>query len=310
MSATRRTGWSSAPLPESGSSQNLPTRFLRPSTPTMNSKIILALRCFTASLALPVLGLAAPNPDVFLQVTTLYPNSLSISNASCFMCHEDAQGNQPWNGYGWGIRQNINGGMTIAQAILAMEPLDSDGDPGGSTNLEEIMSDSQPGWTEGSNNTVHFINGSTTSGVTAPAGISGDLDPSSTIGTSYCSSAPNSAGAGAELTASGSTSVQADDVTLQVTGAVAGQFGLVYYGSNQISVSFGDGTRCVGGSTIRLGPPQPATASGEYSRVLSPLNEGFIGGQTVNFQYWYRDPGGPGGTGYNLSGGLELRFTP
>ncbi|MFT5152416.1 MAG: hypothetical protein ACI841_002414 [Planctomycetota bacterium] len=226
------------------------------------------------------------------------------------MCHEDPQGSQPWNSYGWSIRQNINGGMSIAQSIMAVENIDADGDPGGFTNLEEIMADTQPGWTDGPNNTVHFINGSTSTGVTAPGTISGDLDPSTDLGVAYCHTSPNSAGSGALLSAAGSSSVATDDITLLVTGAVSGQFGLCYYGPNQISIPFGDGTRCVGGSTLRLGPPQAADGMGQFSRVVSCAGEGFVGGQVVNVQYWYRDPGGPGGTGYNLSNGLEITLTP
>jgi hypothetical protein len=33
-------------------------------------------------------------------------------------------------------------------------------------------------------------------------------------------------------------------------------------------------------------------------------------GATWNFQYWYRDPLGPGGSGVNLSNALAATFAP
>ena len=35
-----------------------------------------------------------------------------------------------------------------------------------------------------------------------------------------------------------------------------------------------------------------------------------LSGQTKRFQFWYRDPVGPCGTGFNLSNALVLTFTP
>ena len=33
-------------------------------------------------------------------------------------------------------------------------------------------------------------------------------------------------------------------------------------------------------------------------------------GSTWNFQFWFRDPMGPGGNGFNLSDGLQVDFCP
>ena len=35
-----------------------------------------------------------------------------------------------------------------------------------------------------------------------------------------------------------------------------------------------------------------------------------VGCSDWNFQYWYRDPTGPGGSGFNLSDGLNVTFCP
>src|SRR5690606_13203518 len=59
------------------------------------------------------------------------------------------------------------------------------------------------------------------------------------VPTSYCVAAPNSVGPGAQLASSGSTSHSANDLVLAVTGAAPGQFGLFFYGPQQIQLAFG-----------------------------------------------------------------------
>ena len=133
----------------------------------------------------------------------------------------------------------------------------------------------------------------------------------------YCIAAPNSAGPGVNLTSLGSTSVSGNDFSLVAFGAPASVPGLFFYGSNQVQVPFGDGFRCAGGIVRRLQPPVMADAGGQYLRPVDftqpPANAG-AGAITPfsiwNFQLWYRDPMGPGGTGFNLSDGLRATFCP
>jgi len=134
--------------------------------------------------------------------------------------------------------------------------------------------------------------------------------------TSYCTSAPNSMGAGAVIGASGSTSVSGNDFTLDVTAAAASQVGLFYYGPNQIEIPFGNGYRCVGGGAFRLGPPLSTDPAGFATRWLDftqpPANGGpgaILAGSHWNFQFWYRDPAA-GGASFNLSDGLSVDFLP
>ncbi len=56
---------------------------------------------------------------------------------------------------------------------------------------------------------------------------------------------------------------------------------------------------------------------GDLSRALdltqppASAGPGMIGaGEEWNFQFWYRDPTGPGGTGFNFSDGLSVHFCP
>lgn len=138
--------------------------------------------------------------------------------------------------------------------------------------------------------------------------------------TNYCMTAPNSQGSGALISSTGTTSVAANDFGLSVTGATPGEFGLFYYGAGQIQAPFGDGFRCVGAGgvgTARINPAQPVVAGGTYSRSIDftafPFGSGtsaITAGSSWNFQYWFRDPAGPGGNGFNLSDGLNAVFQP
>ena len=132
--------------------------------------------------------------------------------------------------------------------------------------------------------------------------------------TSYCSTAANSAGAGEHISSSGSTSISANDLQLMASGGIASQPGLFYFGPLQIQAPFGDGFRCVGGTTHRLQPAQTSDASGQSTRALDftsePLASAVAPGQTWFFQHWYRDPAGPGGSGFNLSDGLSVPLLP
>lgn len=132
----------------------------------------------------------------------------------------------------------------------------------------------------------------------------------------YCAAAPNSVGPGADLSWSGSSSLTANDFTLEITSAPPGQPGLFYYGPSAISVPFGEGTRCVGGTTSRLNPPVFLDASGATSRLFDfaspPAGSGpgeVTAGELVRIQFWYRDPAG-GGAGFNLSDALSAVFCP
>ena len=128
----------------------------------------------------------------------------------------------------------------------------------------------------------------------------------------FCIAAPNSAGDGALICGSGSTSVAANDFTLSVAGAAPFQPGVFFFGPNAIEIPFGDGFRCVGGLVVRLNPPVPADASGAASRPVDlgvPPSDVITPGSLWHFQFWYRDPAA-GGQGFNLSNGLKAVFHP
>jgi hypothetical protein len=114
---------------------------------------------------------------------SVYTTSLSADNVlngtgkDCQLCHSDTNGGDGWNTYGWAIRLEIDGGASLTDALGTVEALNSDSDPTSSSNLDEIQADSQPGWTDGANNTIYFKDLSTLTAQNPPAAIEGDLDP-------------------------------------------------------------------------------------------------------------------------------------
>jgi hypothetical protein len=133
---------------------------------------------------------------------------------------------------------------------------------------------------------------------------------------SRCQGAPNSAGSGALMAHSGSTSVAANDLVLLAGGCPTNQFGIFYYGADYTQISFGTGYRCVspGGVGLFRFSPVNTGGSGVGSWSLDYLNPPQASGQitagsTWHFQFWYRDPVA-GGANFNLSDGLEVAFCP
>ncbi len=131
------------------------------------------------------------------------------------------------------------------------------------------------------------------------------------LGATYCASGPNSSGLPATITASGSTSVAANDLVLRAE-YVPNQPGVFFYGPLQTSVPFGNGTLCITGQVGRL---DVVNANGNVmtfaldntSPPSAPTQ--IMPGSTWNFQAWFRDPGA-GGAFFDLSDGLSVTFGP
>jgi hypothetical protein len=128
----------------------------------------------------------------------------------------------------------------------------------------------------------------------------------------------NSAGAGSRLRADGTDSVSADDLMLTASQIPANKFGIVFMGMTQIAAApFGDGQRCVGGMLFRF-PVRNSGGAGVVVEgpIVGHANANFPpagqiqAGSTWNFQFWYRDPGGPCNAGFNLSNAVAVAFTP
>lgn len=137
-----------------------------------------------------------------------------------------------------------------------------------------------------------------------PASVCGATDGN------YCTAAINSTGFAAQISWSGSTSIAADDLLL-ITRPIPNQPGLFFYGRTPIETPFGDGFLCVGAPIYRLGIAQPTNGTLFWQVVQNQLPAlGVMSpGDVWHFQTWYRDTAA-GGSGWNMSDGLRLTFTP
>lgn len=145
-----------------------------------------------ASVLFLITSLMASNAGAFPQTLDNWQSrygaaSASGDNAGCQLCHVNANGGSPWNGYGWHIRDaladpgcdlNANGTVSDAEAFFCVELDNSDNDGSGIDNVTEIGVQTQPGWTEGPFNT-HYSRTGTVDGNLPPDGI-GPLDPDGT----------------------------------------------------------------------------------------------------------------------------------
>ena len=136
------------------------------------------------------------------------------------------------------------------------------------------------------------------------------------VTSNYCLASGNSNGTVARISSTGTTSIGAADLVLEVSGARPQEFGVFFYGENQAFQLFGEGALCVAAPVYRLSPAVLVDGSGNARLALDfgspPLNSGpgrISPFSTWNFQFWYRDPlGGP--AGFNFSDGLEVTFCP
>lgn len=129
---------------------------------------------------------------------------------------------------------------------------------------------------------------------------------------SFCESLPNSSGNAARIFVDGLTSIFDDQFALEAESGPPGKAAIVFFGDQSTQVPFGDGFRCVGGSvTAQRGQVSTFGALGRLRREVS-LSTGPLGtvspGDTLMFQFWFRDPTGPGGNGFNLTNGVSVTF--
>lgn len=127
----------------------------------------LAGFCLFFVLAIWATSQASAYSSYLSTFSNSYPDS-TVATASCQLCHQNPTGGNPWNAYGWSIREQIrDNNLSIAAAIIAVESLDADNN--GMSNLKEINDNAQPGWAIGNANTIIDRNGVETTGVSAPS---------------------------------------------------------------------------------------------------------------------------------------------
>lgn len=135
-------------------------------------------------------------------------------------------------------------------------------------------------------------------------------------GVPYCRSQENSTGQSATLAVFGSASMAANNLAVGGNQMPAGVPVLFFYGRDNVQLPFGEGLRCVGGGTARLGPPVFTSGGGVAARPLDftvpPLSQGPMAvapGNTIHLQGWYRDVSG-GPSGFNLTDAQQVLICP
>lgn len=129
------------------------------------------------------------------------------------------------------------------------------------------------------------------------------------LGTRYCTALPNSTGAPAQISASGTASVVQNNLVLQAAPVPSNTSGMFLYGLQPSQTTFGNGIKCIASPIRRL----PVTSSsGTTLAHAVNVNAGsaagvILAGTTWHFQGWFRD-NAAGGSGTNLSNGLRITF--
>ncbi len=126
-----------------------------------------------------------------------------------------------------------------------------------------------------------------------------------------CFTSPNSVNAvGAVMGHAGTQSIANNNFVLLASGCPPNASGIFYFGANETFSTFGNGFRCIGNPTFRLGILQVNLFGDAVHNLNIPTAPGGISaGQTKFFQFWYRNPAG-GGAGFNLSDALGVPFCP
>ncbi len=131
------------------------------------------------------------------------------------------------------------------------------------------------------------------------------------LGTSYCTAGVNGYTTEARILPEGSSSVSANALSFWCQAFPGQSPGVLIASQTQASVPFGDGTRCVGGSVVRLGSAFASNRVATYApNFLSPQGQLVTPGTTWNYQVFYRDNTLPGGTGFNLTDAVSIPMTP
>lgn len=138
---------------------------------------------------------------------------------------------------------------------------------------------------------------------------------------SFCAAMPNSTGAAAVLSASGSLDVASNTLTLDCANLPDRTFGAFMVGTAHGSPSTpanSVGNLCLTGSpNLFLGANIQQASGGAVSfspnlasLPLTPAGSAALPGDTLHFQYWYRDISPAGGATSNFTSGVTVDFAP
>ncbi len=143
-----------------------------------------------------------------------------------------------------------------------------------------------------------------------------DLNIQTCFSQTYCSSTPNSSGNPAWIAANGDLTVNGK-TTLVAFGCPADKPGMFFYGRGWANIPLANGRLCIDPFSgvyripqfARTDPNGDAQITLDYSQL--PAVAAILPDSTWYFQYWFRDPLGPGGgPGSNLTDAVQVHFCP
>lgn len=101
----------------------------------------------------------------------------------------------------------------------------------------------------------------------------------------------NSFGIGGALRAAGTAEIGNDTLVLTASNLPMSTSMLLFQGTNALSIAFGDGLRCAGGSIRRLGTRTASSGTASFPSPGGPIS--VLGqaatGSTLRYQVWYRN---------------------
>jgi len=121
----------------------------------------------------------------------------------------------------------------------------------------------------------------------------------------------HSGGIGASVAALGSTSLASRNLHLVTRGIPMSHLGLMFRGTTTVNgglgLPAGDGLRGAGGMIARI--VAKSVCADPY--VWEPYSQAtWSVGASYTLQIWYRDPGGPCGTNFNMTNAVTIQVTP
>lgn len=135
--------------------------------------------------------------------------------------------------------------------------------------------------------------------------------------TVYCTPKINSLGCTPSISYTGTPSLATNTFRIRCSNVLNNKPGILFWGVNRAAIPFQGGTLCVQPPTSRTanqnsgGNPPPNDCSGNYAfhwNNIFSASVGIVAGDTIDAQYWMRDPQSPSTTG--LSDAIEVTFCP
>ena len=209
----------------------------------------------------------------------------------------------------------LSGTLTVTPLVGSTTSTDLTGMSAGAQPLSGTISSASGGTFMTSPQVSTFSFTDPGSGMSATMTLTGTLEGDNDCQTTsnYCTANPNTTGLPAHIFASGSTSIYANNLTLECSNLPKNKFGYFLFApATGFIPNFGgsSGNLCLSGKVVRFSKDVMYSGSAQavsYSPDMTNLPSSTVWGigETQYFQYWTRDKGTS-----NTSEGLAVTFCP